>query len=532
MSKDFMSEDIIKPAGLRSNPGRSALAAWLARLTPAQAVLLIIVASAVIRLIGTTQIGLESDSTYSAVIARQWSWSYFDHPPMHYLLIRLSTWLLGTDFGLGVRLPFMLLYAGSTWLLFRLTAIAFDEWAGFWAATAFNLCGIFTLAYSHFVVPDGPLFFFLLLAARILAPLLLAPSEPRRADLYWIGAGLAGGGALLSKYTAVISVAGLFVFLLTSKGQRHWLARRGPWIAAALTAVSFLPVIWWNSQHAWISFTYQGSRGVPISHGDIFLFLESIGIQAFFLIPWLYVPMLLAFLKALVLGPRRVNHWFFACLAAGPLLIFTTLTIFHRGLPHWTLPGWLFVFPLLGAEIVQLDAVWRARARRIAVGTAALLAFVCALLVAEGQTGAYARLAARWFPSAEPFVRDPMSAVYDWDQLGPILRERGLLDGDVKYIATYFWHNTARVGYVLGRQIPVLCVGTDTRHFRFINNPREFAGMNGLLIDFPDVIADDGPTIDKEFVRRERLPPIVLTRGGQPVIELAVERVYGLKPLP
>jgi hypothetical protein len=52
------------------------------------------------------------------------------------------------------------------------------------------------------------------------------------------------------------------------------------------------------------------------------------------------------------------------------------------------------------------------------------------------------------------------------------------------------------------------------------------------LIDFPDVIADDGPTIDKEFARRERLPPIVLTRGGQPVIELAVERVYGLKPLP
>lgn len=527
-----MSENIVKSGGTaRSHIGRSALAGWLARLTPAQAVLLIIAVSAVVRLIGTSQLGIESDSTYSAVIARQWSWSYFDHPPMHYLLVRLSTWLLGTDFGLGVRLPFMLLFAGSTWLLYRVTAIAFDEWAGFWAATALNLCGIFTLAYSHFIVPDGPLFFFLLLAARILAPLLLK-METRSADLHWIGAGLAGGGAFLSKYTAVFTIAGLFVFLLTSKTQRHWLARRGPWIAAALTALSFLPVIWWNSQHDWASFAFQGRRAVPISHGDILLFLESIGIQMFFLTPWLYVPMLLSFLKALALGPRRPNHWFFACLAAGPLLLFTGLTVFHRGLPHWTLPGWLFVFPLLGAEIVQLDAAWRVHARRIAIGTAALLVSACALLVAEGQSGVYARLAARLFPSAEPFVRDPMSAVYDWDQLEPVLRARGLLDGDVKFIATYFWHNTARVGYVMGRHYPVLCIGTDTRHFRFMYNLRDFAGMNGLLIDFPDVIADDGPTIDREFERRERLDPIVLTRGGQPVIELAVERVYGFKPLP
>src|SRR5512140_2334062 len=64
--ESIMSENIVKSGGAaRSHIGRSALAGWLARLTPAQAVLLIIAVSAAVRLIGTNQLGIESDSTYS-----------------------------------------------------------------------------------------------------------------------------------------------------------------------------------------------------------------------------------------------------------------------------------------------------------------------------------------------------------------------------------------------------------------------------------------------------------------------------------
>jgi hypothetical protein len=423
----------------------------------------------------------------------------------------------------------MLLFAGSTWLLFRVTATAFDEQAGLWAAIAFNLCGIFTLAYSHFLVPDGPLFFFLLLAARLLVPVLLANSD-RRADLHWIGAGLAGGGALLSKYTAVFFFAGVFLFLLTSKPQRRWLARPGPWLGVALAALMFLPVIWWNWQHDWASFAYQGGRAVPASSGHVTLLLESIGLQMLYLLPWFYIPMAYVFLKALIQGPRRPAHWVFACLAM-PVIVFPLISIFSRGLPHWTLPGWLFVFPLLGAEIVQLQGRWRARARQTAGRTAVFLLVVAGVLVAEAQSGFYARWASRTFPSAQLYVRDPMLAVYDWRELGDALRARGLLGDDVKFLAAFHWHSTARIGYVLGRQYPVLCIGLDRRHFRYMQDQREFSGATGLLIDYPEYIAQDSALIDAQFERREKLEPITLTRGGRPALVLSVERVSGFKPL-
>jgi 4-amino-4-deoxy-L-arabinose transferase-like glycosyltransferase len=524
-----MSEEIMSSGEPAPRTGRLArLTAWVAALTPGQAVLLIILVSAAIRVIVTSQMGIETDSTYSAVISRQWSWSYFDHPPMHYLFIRLSR-MFGSDFGLAVRLPFLLLFAGSTWLLFRLTAIASGERAGLWAAIAFNLCGIFTLAYSHFLVPDGPLFFFLLLAARLLAPVLLAEGEHPSADLHWIGAGLAGGGALLSKYSAVFFFAGVFLFLLTSKPHRHWFARRGPWIAAALSALMFLPVIWWNWQHDWASFAFQGRRAVPASGGNVLLLLESIGLQMLFLLPWFYIPMAYVFLKALIQGPSRPAHWFFVCLAM-PVIVFPLLSIFSRGLPHWTLPGWLFVFPLLGAEIVQLNSAWQARARQTAVRTAVFLLVVAGLLVAEARSGLYAQWASRTFPAAQLYVRDPMVAVYDWQELGPALRARGLLGDDVKFIAAFHWHSTARIGYVLGRQYPVLCVGEDMRHFRFMQDQREFAGATGLLIDYPEYVDPHRALIDAQFERREKLEPITLTRGGRPALVLSVERVSGFKP--
>ncbi len=526
--------DVSKPGGETALPGgRSSLGSRLARLTPPQIVILFIVLGALVRIPATSQFGLDFDGVYSTVIARQWAWSYFDHPPMHYWLVHLASSLLGTDAPWAVRIPYMLLHAGSTWLLFRIASRAFGEWAGVWAAAGFSVAAIFAAAYSHFVIPDGPLYFFSLLAAYLLLPALLAaPGEDVSAELRWMGAGLAGGCALLSKYSAVLFFLGLFIFLLTSKQQRHWFVRRAPWIAAVLCVAMFSPVVLWNWQNDWISFSFQGKRALPFADGGFKSLFESIGMQMFFLFPWIFVPMAAAFGKALIIGPRDQARWFFACLAACPILIFTLLNLMHRGLPHWTMPGWLFVFPLLGAEIVQTTSFWRKRAWHTAVWTAVILVTAIAVLVAEVRLGLYSRVSAWLFPSAQVDVRDPTFGLFEWDGLEALLRRNGLLDDSIKFIATIHWHHTARVGYVMGRQYPVICIDRDTRHFGLVHDLPAFRNASGLLIDLAGIVDGSAKLVDGRFERRGPRMLLDLSRGARPPLRLSVERVSGLKPMP
>ena len=104
----------------------------------------------------------------------------------------------------ALRAGFIVLFAGSTWLLWRIAGRWYGPWAGFYAALALNLTGYYGLAASTFALPDGPLLFFWLLTIDRLG---LALEQPRR-TVPWLWVGLAWGGAMLSKYHAIFLPAG------------------------------------------------------------------------------------------------------------------------------------------------------------------------------------------------------------------------------------------------------------------------------------------------------------------------------------
>ena len=47
-----------------------------------------------------------------------------------------------------------------------------------------------------------------------------------------------------------------------SPDQRHWLKHPAPYAAAIVALAMITPVIVWNAQHGWVSFEFQGGRGV------------------------------------------------------------------------------------------------------------------------------------------------------------------------------------------------------------------------------------------------------------------------------
>lgn len=157
-----------------------------------QAAIGLIVVFTILRLLSCALVGLGVDEAYTLAIARHLQLSYFDHPPLHIWLVHAFGPLLG--YGRLARLPFVMLFVGSSWLLFDLTRRLFGERAGLWALLSLSLAAFLTVAASSWVLPDGPLIFCLLAAARELIGLIFpaknAELDDGAARWKWLRLGL------------------------------------------------------------------------------------------------------------------------------------------------------------------------------------------------------------------------------------------------------------------------------------------------------------------------------------------------------
>jgi hypothetical protein len=230
-------------------------------MTPKQSVWLLIVGSALVRLICAFNLGLGNDEAYHFLYAAHPDLSYYDHPPMM-AWVELAGLTLSASQGpaWALRIGFIVLFGGSTWLLARLTSRSYGPWAGFLAAFALNVTGYYGLAAATFALPDGPLLFFWLLTIDRLDVALADPGHQRLKPWVWVG--LAWGGAMLSKYHAVLIPLGMALYILLHPPMRRWLLRPGPYLALGLGLLVFSPVLIWNANHGWASFLFQGGRAV------------------------------------------------------------------------------------------------------------------------------------------------------------------------------------------------------------------------------------------------------------------------------
>jgi 4-amino-4-deoxy-L-arabinose transferase-like glycosyltransferase len=217
----------------------------------------------VARLLFAFLLGPGIDESYTLAIARNLSLSYFDHPPLHQWIAHFAVLALGE--GVAARLPFIVLFAATGWILYRLTRDLFGPRAATIALFSLNVAPFFFASAGTWVVPDGPLLLGLAIAAWALSRLFFLTS-PDRSPVWglWLLAGVGLGLAGLSKYSAVLSVAGLAAFVLMAPKQRRWLGHPAPYVAAAVALAMTAPVFIWNAQHGWASFQFQGARGTPV----------------------------------------------------------------------------------------------------------------------------------------------------------------------------------------------------------------------------------------------------------------------------
>lgn len=226
----------------------------LDKLLNQRTTLLVVGALTLWRLYLSATLELHPDEAYYWLWSRQLDLSYFDHPPMVAWFIWLST--LFSDAELWVRLSGTLVALAVSGLIWQLALQLYRSVpvaAG--SVLLFNAYPL-TLAGLMVVTPDIPVFLFWSLSLWLFLLLL-----QRQQVWLWYALGLSFGLALLSKYTAILLGPCVLLYLLLSK-ERHWLKTVHPYLAVLTGLAVFLPVVYWNSRHDWVSFAFQLNHGL------------------------------------------------------------------------------------------------------------------------------------------------------------------------------------------------------------------------------------------------------------------------------
>lgn len=480
-------------------------------------ILLILVATA-LRLAFGVALGLGVDESYMVASGRVLSLGYYDHPPASWWLSWAAAHLFGTEAAIVVRLPFIALFALSTWLMYRLGAAVADGRAGLWAAVLLNLSPVFGVTTGTWVLPDGPLDCALLGAA-----LCLVHALERGALGWWLAAGLCAGLALFSKYSAILTIAGAFLYLLSSRRDRRVLATAQPWLAALVALAVFAPVLVWNARHGWLSFAFQADRAAGLHLRPLAPFITLAG-EALFVLPWIWLPMMAAFVATLRRGPTEWRGWLLCCLAAPPIVVFALIAGWsgQRVLFHWAAPGYLMLFPLLGDAVAR--RLHRRAVRQFVLGTAAFVVLGVAVVATQVRLD--------WLHPVMSAVapRDPDIEAVNWTSLRDQLAQRGLLTpGTV--IGVPNWRDAGKIAYALGPEVTTLCLSRDARQFGMAWPPSRFIGADMLILasDHPERVPAE---FGGEFDAIARLPGLSILHAGRTLRTVAVFEARRLRVWP
>ena len=315
----------------------------------------------VLRLLVCGLAPLSADESYYWVWSRTLASGYLDHPPMVALWIRAGTLLCGGS-PFGVRLLAPLSAALGTLLLASAAADLGNgppEQRGRRAVMAGVLLNATLLLGigSVTMTPDTPLLFFWTLALAALGRALAT-----RRGAWWLLAGLGIGLALDSKYTAMLTGAGLGAWLLTTRAGRIWLRTPWPWLAALLALSVFAPVLDWNASHGWASFAKQGGRTGDWHPARAGRYLsELLGGQLGLATPLVFVLLVGGVVRSIGAGRRgTAASSLLAWLILLPLAVFIQHALGDRVQANW--PGLLYPAAIVAATATGGPGWWRGAA--------------------------------------------------------------------------------------------------------------------------------------------------------------------------
>ncbi len=470
-------------------------------------------ALAALALLTALRLAVAGASSLAPDEAYYWVWSrvlqpgYLDDSPMVAFWIRLGTWLAGPT-ALGVRLLGPFAAAAGTLLLVRAGTDLFPErrQIGLVAALFANATLLFA-AGSVIMTPDTPLLFFWTLGLFALGR-VVATADGR----WWLLAGLAAGLALDSKYTGLLFLAAVGIWLLATAPGRRWLRRPEPWLGLAIAVLAFAPVMAWNASHHWASFLKQGGRIGDWQPWDALRFETELVLgQA-----GLFTPLVFVFavagtwhLARHALQKRDPEAALIGLLTLVPAALFIQHALGDRVQGNW--PAILYPTAAIAAASLCADR-WR-RWRWPALG----LGFALTALVYLQAVAAPLPLPSR----IDPTLRQ----LGGWGAFAAKVEAIGRSEA-ARFVATANYGDASELAFL--QAIPVIGIGPRWAYFRLPKAGPSIAGQAGLLL----IRTGAGPPDSGAWVVLARLGEIARARAGVAAERFSLYRVRARGTLP
>jgi 4-amino-4-deoxy-L-arabinose transferase-like glycosyltransferase len=292
-------------------------------------------------MIGSGRWPLSADEAHYWEWSRRLDWSYYSKGPMVAYLIAAAT-RLGASTEFWVRLPAVLLGTATAvvaYVLARRTCP--EERVGFLSLVLLSVVPLYAIGAVLMTI-DAPFVF-----CWGLAWLCLSCVQTRQGELAWYAAGVAFGLGLLSKYTMVLLVPSVALWLATSPRLRPWFRRQEPYVAAALGLLIFSPVLVWNARHGWYSLQHvlvqAGGRGERPVWATLLGGFEFFGSQVGAVSPLLFGLLVVGVVWAWREGLRRERDDLTLLVAASLpfFLFFQVWSFFSKVQANWAAPAYL-----------------------------------------------------------------------------------------------------------------------------------------------------------------------------------------------
>jgi len=309
-------------------------------------------------LVNNALLPIHYDEAYYWLWGQRLDFGYFDHPPMVGYVIWLTT--LISDQVFWVRLGAVVCNLLALWFFHLFVRDLYNRDTARLAALLLAVLPIVQIN-STIITPDAPLALFWSLGLFTCWRALAGRSG------YWYPAGIAIGLMVASKLMAVFFIFPLCLYILWRR--RELLMQRRLYLAACLSLLPAIGMLYWNSRHGWPNILYQIYRS---GTDDLaFHLIEYFGGYLLIFTPvllWLAVD---AVIKRASGGAALLEGERLLLLIAFCMFVFFLVKAVRSGSePNWVGPMVFLLLPLIAKDLLQHRRQYTA-----------LAAVACALLL-------------------------------------------------------------------------------------------------------------------------------------------------------
>ena len=485
---------------------------------PSTKLVLAILVCLLTKIVLAAYLPLVNDEAYAIAVSKEFSLSFFDHPPIGFWSTLFFTKLLGLKSYFLFRLPYLLFSLGTTLVLFQLGKELGNCSIGLWTALIYNITPFFLASGGFLVVPDGPLN--LGIATTALCVIRLHKEVSRQDDFFLILLGISLAWSFASKYQGFLVGLGCLLVLLGSPKRKEFLKKPSFYLCLFIATLGLIPTLLWNSQNQWISFQFHGARqgdGIDLVNFTQMFF----GLMIYLLPPIVFIPithMIFSFRKNTLVYEKIL-----LIMAMPTIMIFTFVFLFSaKAFPHWIIPGWLLLLPI-AAKILSIS---KYRFQRISFGISILMIWpLLGILILHSQTG---------------FLTNHMKTIPSWDNTLELLDwqplrkplQKIINDHTIQHekpkLAALTWMEAGQLSTVMNSRYETLVIEGDPHHFYFLENSKSSSPTFLVKINL-GITTDTEATLKRIQMHDEtatHVEDVILTRGSR---DYATASIYLLK---